>query len=69
MPKITQIATAVYVSGETEMRRTVIVDEAGHAWELHGARWLPLPKLPECACKIQADMANCPYHKLLAGGR
>lgn len=70
MAKITQIATAVYVSGETEMRRTVAVDELGHAWEFVGTRWIPLPKLPECSCHMGgARDSACKYHLTLAGGR
>ena len=69
MPKITQIATTVYMSGETEIKRTVCVDELGNAWELHWTRWMPLPRMPECACKAQVDIVNCAYHKALAGGR
>ncbi len=45
---IVQIAMAIaYDASGNEVKRTVCVDEDGNAWELHGGRWVPLPKLPE----------------------
>ena len=45
--KIVQIAAAIAYGDGVEIKRTVCVDEFGDAWELHGNRWMPLPKLPQ----------------------